>query len=218
MKKDFVVNKLREVIISGYFRPGESLSEREIAEMLGVSRTPVREAFQRLKLEGIVAYTPKKGMMIPTFDTEQLKQIYSVREHIEGCAARLLAEKADKQTIIAAMRENIELASTADDPKKQAVINGNFHQLMAEGTENQYLINIYQTLRSNISLIRSTSLSYSNRVKTNLKEHIHICDAIESGDVNLAEQVTRSHIRNSMTSAFSLLELERQTNQFKLEN
>jgi DNA-binding GntR family transcriptional regulator len=207
LKKDLVFNNLKEMIISGYFRPGENLSEREVAEILGVSRTPVREAFQRLDQEGIIIYTPKKGVTVPSFDTEQLKHIYHVREHMEGLSARLLAEKK-AFNVVEEMRQNIELASKEVDVKQQAMINGRFHQLMAEGTENPYLINIFQTLRSQIGLIRSTSLSYSDRLKTNLVEHLQICDAIESGDANEAEKVARSHIINSMNSALSKMETE----------
>jgi DNA-binding GntR family transcriptional regulator len=207
MKKDLVFSNLREMIISGYFRPGENLSEREIAEKLGVSRTPVREAFQRLEQEGIVIYTPKKGVTVPSFNTEQLKHIYHVREHMEGLSARLLAEKKAIH-VVKEMRENVELASKENDVKQQAMINGKFHQLMAEGTENPYLISIFQTLRSQIGLIRSTSLSYQDRLKTNLVEHLQICDAIESGDANHAEEIARRHIRNSMNSALSKLEME----------
>lgn len=213
MKNDFVFDKLREIIMSGYFRPGESLSEREIAEMLGVSRTPVRDAFRRLEKEGIVVYQQKKGVTIPSFSSEQLRHIYRVREHIEGLCARLLAEKEDK-SVLGEMRENIQQASQEDNVKQQAMINGRFHRLMAEGTENPYLINIFQTLGSTIGLIRSTSLSYQDRLKTNLEEHSRICDAIESGDADHAEQVARFHIRNSMKSALSMIqemELEKQS-------
>lgn len=209
MKKDIVLHNLREIIISGYFRPGESVSEREVAEMLGVSRTPVREAFQKLEKDGIVVYQTNRGYMIPTFTPEQLKHIYIVREQMEGLSARLLAEKKDKQ-VVAEMRRNIEMAAKENDVKQQAMINGKFHQLMADGTENPYLINIFQTLRSTIGLIRSTSLSYQDRLKTNLQEHTSICDAIESGDAELAERVARIHIHNSMESALSQLKMDHQ--------
>lgn len=209
MKKDLVFNNLKETIISGYFRPGESLSEREIAKMLGVSRTPVREAFQRLEKEGIVIYTPNKGVTVPTFTKKQLKNIYDVREHMEGLSARLLAEKQDMQ-VVELLRENVRMASLENDIKQQAVINGDFHQLIAESSGNPFLINIFQTLQSKISLIRSTSLSYQDRLKTNNIEHIQICDAIESGNGDLAEHVARSHIRNSMKSALSMIEMESQ--------
>ena len=220
MKKDIVFNKLKETIISGYFRPGESLSEREIANMLGVSRTPVREAFQRLEKEGIVIYTPNKGVTVPSFSKNQFIDIYNVREYMEGLSARLLAEKQDKH-VLEKMRENVQMAAKETDIKKQAIINGFFHQLMAESSENPYLINIFQTLQSKISLIRSTSLSYQDRLKTNNIEHIQICDALESGNGDLAEHVTRSHIRNSMKSALSMIEMESQlekTHPLHLEN
>jgi DNA-binding GntR family transcriptional regulator len=207
MKKDLVFNNLREIIISGYFRPGENLSERDIAEQLGVSRTPVREAFQKLEKEGLVIYTPKKGVTVPAFSIQQLKDIYHVREQMEGLSARILAEKPNKD-FLHAMRQNIELAAKETDAKKQALINGHFHHLMAEHTENPYLISIFENLHSKISLIRSTSLSYQDRIITNLKEHLQICDAIEGGDPTLAEQVARSHIRNSMKSALAAIEKE----------
>jgi DNA-binding GntR family transcriptional regulator len=209
MKKDLVFNNLRETIISGYFRPGENLSEREIADLLGVSRTPVREAFQKLEKEGLVVYTPKKGVTVPSFSTQQLKHIYDVREQMEGLAARLLADKEDK-SFLEEMRKNIELAAKETDVKKQAIINGHFHYLIAENTQNPYLISIFQNLHSKISLIRSTSLSYQDRIKTNLKEHLQICDAIESGNPELAELVARTHIRNSMKSALAAVEVQSQ--------
>lgn len=214
VKKDVVFDHLREIIISGYFRPGESLSERGIAEMLGVSRTPVREAFRRLENEGIVIYESKKGVTIPSFTKKQLKDLYNVREHMEGLAARLLSEKEDKKRILGEMRANVQeakMATKENDVKEQALINGYFHKLMAEGTENPYLINIYKTLRSNIGLIRSTSLSYQDRLITNLEEHLQICDAIENGDPDIAEQVARSHVRNSMNSAFSKINMDAQS-------
>lgn len=216
MKKELVFNNLRKVILSGYFRPGENLSEREIADMLGVSRTPVREAFQQLEKEGLVIYTPKKGVTIPSFSSEQLIDLYSVREYMEGLTSRLLAEKADK-SFVKEMRENIQLAGKEDDVKKQASINGHFHHLMAENTGNDYLIDIFQNLHSKISLIRSTSLSSQGRLKTNLKEHLQICDAIESGDPDLAEQVARSHIRSSMKSALAVLEKNSIVHQIQID-
>ena len=214
MKKDLVFNNLKDTIISGFFRPGESLSEREIAKKLGVSRTPVREAFQRLEKEGIVVYTPNKGVTIPTFSIKQLKDIYNVREHMEGLSARLLAENQNKY-VLELMRENVKIAAKENNIKQQAVINGEFHQLMASSSENPYLIHIFQTLQSKINLIRSTSLSYQDRLKTNNIEHIQICDAIESENGDLAEHVARSHIRNSMKSAISMIELESQSSQLK---
>ncbi|MBP1930942.1 GntR family transcriptional regulator [Ammoniphilus resinae] len=210
IKKEFVFERLHEMIVNGYFRPGESLSEREIAERFGVSRTPVREAFRKMEKDGIVLYEPKKGVTIPSFSTEEIVKLYDVREYLEGLAARLLAEKKNEQAV-SELRKNIEQAEKAakeNDGKWQAVINGHFHLMILEGSENPYLLHAYQGLRSKISLMRSTSLSFQDRLITNLQDHRQIYDAIAHGDASRAEEAARQHVRNSMKSTLSKLRTE----------
>jgi len=210
IKKDFVFERLHEMIVNGYFRPGESLSEREIADKFGVSRTPVREAFRKMEKDGIVLYEPKKGVTIPSFSTEEIVKLYHVREYLEGLAARLLAEKNNEQAV-KELKKNIEQAEQAaekNDGKWQAVINGHFHLMILEGAENPYLLHAYQGLRSRISLMRSTSLSFQDRLITNLQDHRQIYEAVASCNAEHAEEAARVHVRNSMKSTLAKIRTE----------
>jgi DNA-binding GntR family transcriptional regulator len=209
VKQNVIFQKLRQMIISGYFRPGESLSEREIADMLNVSRTPVREAFRRLENEGLVVYEPQKGVTISSFTREQVISLYRVREYLEGLAAWSLTENPDRR-VLQKMRQKLENARDAardGDVLRQAEINDEFHELMAKGSKNQYLINMLEPLRSQINFFRSTSLSYQGRPQINIIEHERICDAIASGDPHSAENEARIHVRNSLQAALANLKI-----------
>ncbi|WP_096437377.1 GntR family transcriptional regulator [Alteribacter populi] len=200
IKQSVVFDRLYDLITSGYFRLGENLSEREIANMLDVSRTPVREAFRRLEREGLVTYQPKKGVMIRSFTEEEIINLYRVREYMEKLTSRLLSEKQNI-TLIEKLKQNVrqaEIAAKDNDVKEQAIINAQFHLLMVEGTNNSYLINVYKPLTSQLSLFRSKSLSYKGRSLINIEEHNKICEAIERGDTDLAEEITGVHVQNSL--------------------
>ncbi len=200
IKQSVVFDRLYDLITTGYFRFGENLSEREIANMLDVSRTPVREAFRRLEREGLVVYKPKKGVMIRSFTEEEIINLYRVREYMEKLTSRLLSEKQNI-TLLEKLKENVrqaEIAAKDNDVKEQAIINAQFHLLMVEGTNNSYLINVYKPLTSQLSLFRSKSLSYKGRSLINIEEHNKICEAIERGDTDLAEEITGVHVQNSL--------------------
>jgi DNA-binding GntR family transcriptional regulator len=205
VKKDITSEKLHELIKDGYFRPGESISEREIAEMLGVSRTPVREAFRRLEKDGLIVYQPMKGVTIKSFTVPEMIDLYRVREYIEGLATRLFTEKKREQSLEELQRNinQAEYAASIGDVKEQTIINGHFHQTIVDGTENMYLINIYRPLITQISLIRSTSLSYQDRSIINIGEHKDILAAIKAGDADKAEELSRVHVRNSLQAALN---------------
>jgi DNA-binding GntR family transcriptional regulator len=207
IKQGKTFDKLRELITSGYFRPGENLSEREIAEMLKVSRTPVRDAFRKLETEGLVIYEPKRGVTIPSFSMKEIFDLYRVREYVEGLSARIITE-IDNQEILKGLRENLHYAKAAaehDDIRRHAKINDGFHELMALGTQNKYLMNIVKQQHSQTSLLRSRSLSYQGRSLVSIKEHTAICDAIESGNPDLAEEAARIHVKNSLKTVLAKL-------------
>lgn len=211
VKQDIIFQKLRDMITKGYYRPGESLSEREIAELLDVSRTPVREAFRRLESEGLVVYEPKKGVTITSFTRDQVVSLYRVREYLEGLAAWTLTENPD-QEVLGNMRKVLESARDAarnGDIMLQAAINDEFHEMMATGSRNQYLIGMLEPLRSQINFFRSTSLSYQGRSQINIIEHERICDVIAGGDPRMAENAARDHVRNSLAAALANLKLHK---------
>lgn len=204
IKHNQVFNNLVTLITEGYFRLGEVLSERELAEQLGVSRTPVREALRQLEREGLVVYKPRKGVTITHFTVEQIEQLYRFRETLEGLAARLMAENNDSRQEQKAMEiaiKEAEEAASRLDIGKLSQVNSRFHAAMADGSGNTYLINALNTIRHHINLAMSTSLSRNARPSENIKEHKEILEAITNRDPDLAESAARTHIRNARSAA-----------------
>ncbi|MFZ5634383.1 MAG: GntR family transcriptional regulator [Bacillota bacterium] len=204
IKHSQVFKDLLSLITEGHFRPGEILSERELAEKLNVSRTPIREALRKLEKEGIIVYTPRKGVTIANITVEQVKQLYIFRETLEGLAARLMAGNINNVGELELMGEAIkeaEEAVTKNDIYKLSQINSRFHAAMAEGSGNVYLENALSTIRSHVSMVMSTSLSHTARPPENIKEHKAIYEAIACRDPDLAEAVARAHIRNALSAA-----------------
>ncbi|MFX0560718.1 GntR family transcriptional regulator [Tepidibacillus infernus] len=189
---------------------GKILSERELASELGISRTPIREAFQQLIKEGIVENEPHRGVKIATMSEDKVIQLYQVREVIEGLGARLMAEKQNNNILekLSHLLDQAETAIENGDIHLLSEINSQFHYTIALGTENQYLITILQTLQNHISLMMSTSLSSLGRPLENIQEHWMIVHALEKGDARLAEEAMRHHIRNALASAIKQIQTQ----------
>lgn len=202
IKGNKVLRWLYDAIRNGKLHCGQILTERGLSEELGVSRTPVREAFRRLEKEGLIEYEPHKGVKIISFSMERIKQLYQVREVLEGLGARILAKSPDKNLILSlqSLLEKAEIAVANGEIARLSEINVKFHMSIASATGNVYLENIMQTLQSHISLGISTSLAQSGRPSQNLQEHWLILNAIKKQDPELAEVAAKSHIRNALAN------------------
>ena len=190
-----IYKRLKEMIRSGELKQGEKIIQEKIAETLGVSRTPLMKALLALENEYLVESIPRRGMYIRALNHQEIIDIYICREALEGMAARLLATKKSNATVkkleacfssfIGENNINEAVYAQADEA---------FHSLLIQLTGNKPLDTIY--FFSNIhdkvvghGLVRSP--------KETLKEHFNIIRAIESGDADKAEQLTRAHINKS---------------------
>ncbi|WP_252312762.1 GntR family transcriptional regulator [Sinobaca sp. H24] len=202
-KPNSVFDHLWNAIVSGEIASGEMLTERSLAKSLGVSRTPIRESLRKLEKYGLVKHEPNKGVRVITVSIDSVKQLYEVRELLEGLGANALARRATENDI--EILENIiheaEKAANENDIGKLSKINSSFHQELAKRSGNQYLESIMETLQSHISLVMSKSLSQSGRPTKNIKEHWMILEAIKQGDPMLAESITKYHVRKAMANA-----------------
>lgn len=199
IKRELVFQHIITGIASGEFRAGQSLSERHLSAKLGVSRTPVREAFRQLENLGIVRAEPHKGVTVSTISTDQVKQLYLIREVLEGLGARLMAEIGSQADIdkLRILLEQAESAAMRNDIVSLSSINTQFHLKIAEASQNSFLLTAMQNLQKHINLFMSSTLSSSGRPRQNLREHWMILHAIESGDPELAEETAKFHIRNA---------------------
>lgn len=209
--RELVFEALREAILKGQLAPGERLMEIQLAEELGVSRTPVREAIRKLELEGLVLMVPRKGAYVASFSMKDVVEVFEIRAALEGLAAALAAERITDQELEELERQLVkssELINLADLEGMVEVDTG-FHQILYQSSRNQRLAQIINNLREQIQRFRQTSLSYPGRMKDALGEHREIVDAISARDPELARKLAQDHIENAENSMMQVIRTEK---------
>ncbi len=186
---------LLSAIERGELPPGSRLRETELAEMFGMSRTPVREALHRLQAMGLAVPGARRGLIIAELDYEQLRQLFSVRERLEGMAAYFAA--------LNALPPEIELlqsmvAHDAGITEGDVLRDRNkvFHRQICRASHNAYLVEMLENLRIHQSLLRGTTYRTGDRIGTAQAEHAEIVAAIARRDADGAEKAARNHIAN----------------------
>lgn len=189
-------DSLRAAIHAGKLRPGQPMRETEIAERLGISRTPVRDALKRLESEGLLAAAPRRGLVLTELDQQQVSEIYAVRDVLEGLAARLAAQHASSAEI-AAMRDLLERQTRTQpgDAAALARLNRVFHDVVYRAARNRYLVSVLDSFEGTLALLPGTTYMARGRPATALKEHHEIVDAIEQHRSERAEAVASAHVR-----------------------
>ena len=191
---------LLEAIDRGEFAPGARLIEADLASRFGVSRTPVREALNRLESQGVAARDGRRGLAVATLDYNQLGELYALREVLEGFAAKLAARHAAPAEI-AVLREMVtEDAGRTEDTVALMQANRHFHHQLHRATHNRYLIKMLQTMRRSLALLSGTTLGSPGRGATSIAEHDAIVSAIEARDEAAAEAAARTHILNAYST------------------
>ncbi|MBZ5199802.1 GntR family transcriptional regulator [Planomicrobium chinense] len=208
VKKNSVYDYLYNAIRTGDIKAGQTLTERDLANKIGVSRTPVREAIRKLEEQGLVTHVPHKGVKVVTLTVEKVKQLYEVRELLEGLAARTLSQIQTPEIIdeLTDYVARAEKEAVANNIKELSEINSEFHLTLARLSENFYLEAIMTMLQTQISLMMATSLSHEGRPLENIEEHKMMIGAIQSGDGNFAESTARFHVRKAKENALKKIE------------
>lgn len=180
-------------IDNGIYRPGDRLVESELAERFGVSRTPVREALQRLETQAMLK-RDGRSLIVATLDHNQLAELYTVRAELEALAARLAARHAtpEEVRVLAAMVE--EDRKILGDPRALARANRRFHHQIHLASHNRYLVQQLNLVHRSMALMARTSLAAKGRDTISLDEHQQIVDAISSREAKRAEDALRNHI------------------------
>jgi len=180
-------------IDNGIYRPGDRLVESELAERFGVSRTPVREALQRLETQSMLK-RDGRSLIVATLDHNQLAELYTVRAELEALAARLAARHAtpEEVRVLAGMVE--EDRANLGDPHALARANRRFHHQIHLASHNRYLVQQLDLVHRSMALMARTTLAARGRDSVTLDEHQAIVDAIAAHDGGAAEQALRHHI------------------------
>lgn len=180
-------------IDGGTFRPGDRLVESELAERFGVSRTPIREALQRLETQSLLA-RDGRSLVVASLDHNQMAELYVVRSELEGLAARLAARHATEEEIRVLRRLIEDDRARVDDPAALARANRRFHRQIHRASHNRYLVQQLDLVYRSMALMTSTSLAAEGRSERAMAEHVAIVDAIEAGDGEAAFAALKAHI------------------------
>lgn len=194
-----VFQKLREDILSGKYKEHEELKEVAIGEELGVSRTPVREAFRQLELEGLIQIIPNKGAYVTGITAKDVKDIYMIRSLLEGLCARLATEKISKEQL-EEMEENIYLAefhAQKGHLDQMAELDNRFHDILYEACDSKLLEHTLRDFHRYVLRVRQKTLATNTRGLESNDEHRQIMEAIKAGDAVLAEQLANQHMINA---------------------
>ena len=168
-----VFHKLREDILSGKYQEHEELKEVAIGEEMGVSRTPVREAFRQLELEGLIQIIPNKGAYVTGITQKDVKDIYMIRSLLEGLCARWATEHITKE------------------------LDNRFHDILYEACDSKMLEHQLKDFHQYVLRVRKKTLASANRGPKSNEEHEQIMEAIKAGNADLAEQLAHQHMINA---------------------
>ncbi|WBU55855.1 GntR family transcriptional regulator [Paracoccus sediminicola] len=182
-----------EAIDGGVYAPGDRLVESELAERFGVSRTPVREALQRLETQSMVK-RDGRSLIVSTLDHNQLSELYTVRAELEALAARLAARHATPEELRVLQSMIDADMRMLGDAEALARSNRRFHHQIHLASHNRYLVQQLDIVHRNMALMARTSLAVEGRGEAALSEHQTIVDALNSGNAVAAEAALRSHI------------------------
>ncbi len=206
--REIVFETMREAIINGQLRPGERLMEVQLAEEMGVSRTPVREAMRKLELEGFVVMVPRKGAYVAGISTKDITDVFEIRAALESLAAGLAVDRITEEELEELERLLVLVAECAakDDLEKLIEVDTEFHDCLYRASRNDRLVQIVSNLREQIQRFRTTSLASPGRMKETLEEHKKIVEAISERNVSLARELALEHIENAEDSILEALE------------
>ena len=202
-----VIASLRGAIAAGRYKAGDRLTERDVCEMTGVSRTLVREAFRQLESEGLITVVPHRGPVVSRVTPEQAEGIYQVRSVLESLAAELFAVHAgddDRRALRQALK-NIKSALDSTDPIARLNAKNEFYECLLRGAGNESLAQTLNLLNSRIMVLRSTSLQARGRGKESVRELTTLVEALEARDARAARAAAKVHVDNAAAIALAIL-------------
>jgi DNA-binding GntR family transcriptional regulator len=194
----------RRRILDATFPPSSMITEGQIAELVGVSRTPVREAFLRLSGEGFLRLYPKRGAMVVPVTEADMREVVEARLLVEPWAAAIAAARPDHLELAGQLRAHVDVlrsAAAEGDGAAYQDADRAFHVAIVEATENRLLTEFYRGLRDRQLRVGAAALAQaSGRDRSILTEHVAIADALASGDPGEAAAAVRDHVRSTQAA------------------
>lgn len=214
--REQVVDRLRTAISEAWFEPGGRLVERELCELMGVSRSSIREALRQLEGEGLVKIIPHKGPVVATLGLDQvpqIREIYEMRTVLEGLAGRLFAERATDAQVARLARTvgQIAKACAAKNWKGMFREKTRFYEVLEQGCGNSLLSAQMKILRTRTTLLRGIVLSRESRARESIEEIREILEAVRRRDPDRAWRACVRHIESGLVFALQILREEEQS-------
>jgi DNA-binding GntR family transcriptional regulator len=193
--REKILENIRDAIVSGNLKGGSRVSEPELAERYGISRTPIREAFRQLEAEGYLTVVPRRGAVVSEFSPKDIEEFYAIKSIMEGYAARQACERLSEKELDRLQAINDRLAELAriGDIKHFFKVHSDFHELFIKAADNEKLHELIAGLVTKFQRLRFTSLSLPGRMAISVQEHEKIIDAFRQKDANLAEALVRKN-------------------------
>lgn len=188
-----------EAIDVGVYKPGDRLVESDLAEKFGMSRTPIREALQRLETQSLLA-RDGRSLIVNSLDHNQMAELYVVRGELEGLAARLAAHHATAEEVQVLQDMVNADQQRVDDPSALARSNRRFHKQIHLASHNRYLVQQLDLVHRSMALMATTSIAVEGRGEDTLVEHQAIVDAITARDGDAADAALRAHISTAFVT------------------
>ena len=206
--RDVVFNTLRKAILKGELKPGERLMEIALAERLGVSRTPVREAMRKLELEGLVVMIPRRGAQVANITEKDLNDVLEVRIALENLSIENACMRMTEEQLE-------ELWNAEGNLVKLAEADVAFHEVIYKSSDNRRLNQVLNNLREQIYRYRVEYLKDEETRKLLVKEHKEIYEAIKNRDVKSAKEISYQHIENQREAIIRSIREETQNRQIR---
>ena len=197
--RDSVFSILRNAILNGKLEPDERLVERDIAEQLGISRTPVREAIRQLELERLVTHIPRKGVVVAGFSKADVLEITAIRTVLEGLICNVAAVKIRERDLerLELITRQMQDENSKGNFKKVNQLNNRFHDIIYRAAESPRLYDLLSTLREYINRFAQVAYTKPGRVEEVLVEHKAIVEALSNHDSHEAEETAKRHVEKS---------------------
>lgn len=209
--RDVVFNTLRQAILTGELKPGERLMEIHLANRLGVSRTPIREAIRKLELEGLVTMIPRRGAEVAQITEKSMNDVLEVRRAVDALCVELACDRINAEELEALRNacEEFEKAVKTKDVKKIAQADVALHDIIVEATGNQRLIQLVNTLSEQMYRYRFEYIKDFSQHERLVEEHRVIYESIVKTDKETASEAAKIHIDNQKKAIIRQIRLER---------
>ena len=176
---------------------GTLITEQGLANELGISRTPAREALRRLESDGLVVSEPRYGMKVKVLGYTEILELYEAREVLEMAAVEICAAKIDDIEISELVVLQSEMSKAVSDPARLAILNYAFHKALLNAAKNRYLTMSFESIQNTLRILGPTTLTNSERAEESLNEHDQLIDLLRTRDASGARNLMRQHLSNA---------------------